>query len=46
MMWQMWTAAGLMLGYVFGVAFWNAGQADCRALGMASSDVELPCVSI
>lgn len=25
MMWQLWTAFGLMLGYIFSVAFWKIG---------------------
>ncbi|KAK9777174.1 hypothetical protein SCAR479_06242 [Seiridium cardinale] len=38
MMWQMWTAFGLLLGYAFGVAFWDAGG-SCRVDG----SIELPC---
>lgn len=40
MMWQMWTAFGIMLGYTFGLAFWSIGG-DCRLSG----EVRLPCVS-
>lgn len=42
MMWQMWTAFGIMLGYVFGLAFWNIGP-NCLE---SPSDHRLPCVSL
>lgn len=41
MMWQMWTAFGIMLGYLFGFAFWSIGGQDC----LQSAKVSLPCVS-
>lgn len=48
MMWQMWTAFGLMLGYIFGVAFWRIGSGGCVVVdGRLTSDpknLRLPCV--
>lgn len=43
MMWQMWTAFGLFLGYVSGVAFWYVGGNECR---VAATFQGLPCVSL
>lgn len=40
MMWQMWTAFGIMLGYVFGLAFWSIGGNQ-----RLDGDVNLPSVS-
>ncbi|KAF2229056.1 general substrate transporter [Viridothelium virens] len=33
MMWQMWTAFGLMCGYLAGAIFWHLGDQDCRDEG-------------
>ncbi|KAI0447220.1 hypothetical protein F4803DRAFT_546436 [Xylaria telfairii] len=38
MMWQLWTAFGIALGYAFGVAFWGVGG-PCRTDGI----IALPC---
>ncbi|KAL9068011.1 MAG: hypothetical protein Q9157_006634 [Trypethelium eluteriae] len=39
MMWQMWTAFGLMCGYLAGAIFWHLGDQDCRDEG----DIALSC---
>lgn len=37
MMWQLWTAFGIMLGFIFGAAFWNVDRDGCSGDGCSAS---------